>query len=114
MRTLPEDPNLVTVDWFFHETHVVVWEDPNEALPWVLVWTHDLTGWRREETFQFVWDALARVAVITWSVENDERLVQSDLNVPSDRKAFEHLATQLIAFASASRESTARPHQVRR
>lgn len=115
----PADPALTTLEWGWNEHTVVVWEQPEDFHPWILSWQVDnLTdlgnpAFRHQEGFHHVWDALARAAVITASVLMDERLVQPNLGIPSDRRAFDALVTKFIAFTTARRESTTLPHRTR-
>lgn len=115
----PSDPALITLSWGWHNHTLIVWEEANDAHPWILSWqVDDLTDignpiFQHKEGFHSVWEALARAAVITASVELDERLVQSDLNIPSDRRAFDNLVQQFIAFTTARRESTAQFHHTK-
>jgi len=123
MMREPEDPNEVVVSWAWHQHFVTVWEDPSEVLPWTLRWEvfpdvdvddGDTPPWTRTETFRYASEALIRAGVIAHSVEFDERLIQADVSVPSDRSAFEQLVVKLLAFATASRVSTDLTHHVRR
>lgn len=115
----PADPALTTLTWSWNEHTLVVWEQPDDFHPWIVSWQVDnLTDFgnplfRHQERFDYVWEALARAAVITASVELDERLVQPDLNVQSDRQAFNALLTRLISYATARRESTAQFHHTK-
>lgn len=114
MRPVPEDPNVITVNWVWHEWQVVVWEDANEVFPWCLRWTSELSGWLHEETFAYASDALIRAGVIAHAVEHDQRLIHPDLGGAVDRAAFDILINQLLGYATADRSSTALPHHVRR
>lgn len=121
MRHEPEDPNELVVNWAWHQHFVTVWEDPDEVLPWTLRWEvfpsiddGDTPPWQHEETFRYAAEALVRAGVIAHSVEFDQRLIQADVNVSSDRSAFEQLVVKLLAFATASRVSTDLTHHVRR
>lgn len=108
-RELPSDPNLVTLQWGWHAHSLVVWEDANEARPWVLRWRVELNprdvneAWVHQEEFTYVWDALARAAVITSSIKNDERLIQQDLASVPDRLAFERLVNALVVGSTVVR-----------
>jgi hypothetical protein len=115
----PADPARTILSWGWEYHTLAVWEEPDDVDPWILSWQVDNPRdfgnplFRHQERFHSVWEALARAAVITASVELDERLVQSDLNVPSDRRAFDTLATRFIAFTTARRESTALLHHTK-
>lgn len=118
LRPLPEDPNTITVNWYHQYQQVLVWEDETEVFPWCLRWIvtdrDQNIVWQHQETFQWVSHALTRAGVISYVVETDERLVQPNLGVPSDRAAFDELVRKLLGFTTARRESTALLHRVSR
>lgn len=115
----PADLSLTVLSWGWEYHTLVVWEHHDEVHPWILSWQVDNPRdfgnpiFRHQESFHFVWEALAAAAVIAASVELDERLVQlvqSDLNVPSDRRAFDALVAQFISYTTVQVHDTTRPH----
>jgi hypothetical protein len=78
VRKLPGDPNELVVNWVYHEHSIIVWEDPNEVVPWTLRWEFrdgpDVV-WSHEEHLESASDALTRSGVIIYSIEHDRRLV---------------------------------------
>lgn len=118
LRELPDDPNTITVNWYHQYNQVLVWEDENEVFPWCLRWIvtdrDQRIVWQHEETFQYTSHALVRAGVISYVVETNDRLVQPNVGVPSDRAAFDELVRKLLGFATARRSSTALPHHASR